>query len=71
MAHFEKGLKLYAVARKRSKQLGLDAGMISLDELVWKIQEKEGNSPCFRRQKSCPQMTCCWQAACKAEMAES
>jgi len=71
MAKFEKGLKLYAMARGRSKQLGLNIGVISLDELVWKIQEREGNSPCFRKQKRCSQAMCCWQAACKAEMVES
>lgn len=68
---FEKGLKLYATARSKSRQIGLDTGKIGLDELVWKIQEKEGNPPCFRRQKVCSQMMCCWQAACGAEMVES
>ena len=65
---FEKGLKLYATAREHAKQIGLNPGKAGLSELVWKIQEKEGHTPCFRRQKSCSQMMCCWQAGCKAEM---
>lgn len=66
---FKKGPKLFSVARK--KALNLDVPQekgVKLAELIERIQEKEGNLPCFQRQDQCDQSECCWQASCGAEM---
>lgn len=63
-----KGSPLAAYARKKAAGLGFDGKGMKLTELVWKIQEQEGHSSCFKRQKSCPQMDCCWQFSCGAKM---
>jgi len=33
-------------------------------ELVWAIQKKEGNTPCFRTRQNCPQTDCLWREQC-------
>ncbi len=63
-----KGPSLAAFARKKAAGLGLDGKGMKLSELVWMIQEHEGNSSCFKRQKSCSRMDCCWQLSCGAKM---
>ncbi|HID69244.1 MAG TPA: hypothetical protein EYP35_02010 [Desulfobacterales bacterium] len=63
-----KGSPLAAYARKKAAGLGLDGKGTKLAELVWMIQENEGHSSCFKRQKSCSQMDCCWQLSCGAKM---
>lgn len=70
MVRYEKGLKLYSLAKQRARIVGLETGKIGMMELIWKIQEREGNTTCFRRQRSCAEALCCWQAACGAEMVE-
>lgn len=70
MVQFEKGLKLYTIARRRAKELGVDTSSGKMEELIQKIQGSEGNTPCFRRRGICLEKLCCWQAACGAEMSE-
>jgi hypothetical protein len=41
---------------------------LKLEVLICKVQEKEGNTVCFRKKKTCPETLCCWQASCSAEM---
>jgi len=43
---------------------------VKLAELICRIQEKEGNPPCFRQKKRCKETSCCWQASCDAIMEE-
>lgn len=68
MQKFNTGLKLYSFAKEKAKEMGLDSSAMKMDSLIHLIQEKEGHSPCFRRQNHCPELTCCWQAACGAVM---
>ncbi len=63
-----KGSPLSAYARKKAQELGLDGKGMKLANLVWMIQEKEGHSSCFKREKSCTQSGCCWQLSCGAKM---
>lgn len=68
MEHFHKGLKLYAFAREKAREFGLNDNGIKLEALILAIQEREGNRACFRRERTCPQLSCCWQASCGARM---
>jgi hypothetical protein len=63
-----KGSSLAAYARKKAARLGLDGKGVKLADLVWKIQEKEGHTSCFKREKTCTQAGCCWQLSCGAKM---
>ncbi len=63
-----KGSPLAAFARKRAAALGFDGKGMKLSDLVWAIQEKEGHSSCFKKEKLCTQSTCCWQLSCGAKM---
>ncbi len=63
-----KGSPLSAYARKKAAELGMDGKGVKLAELVWMIQGKEGNSGCFKKEKECAQLTCCWQLSCGAKM---
>ncbi|MBU0946842.1 MAG: hypothetical protein KJ804_17660 [Proteobacteria bacterium] len=65
---FLKGPSLTAFARKKAAELGLDGKGVKLVELIHMVQEKEGNADCFKRQESCGQLDCCWQASCGAKM---
>ena len=42
--------------------------LVKLAELICRIQEKEGNSPCFRKREVCSELSCCWQASCDVIM---
>ena len=64
-----KGSPLSAYARKKASNLGMDGKGIKLVDLVWMIQEKEGHTPCFKKEKACSQSECCWQLSCGAKMA--
>lgn len=63
-----KGSALAAHARKKASGLGLDGRGMKLADLVWMVQEKEGHSSCFKKQKTCEQGGCCWQLSCGARM---
>lgn len=65
---FFKGPKLLSLARQKAQQVGVEGKGMGLEELILKVQEKEGNPACFRRKKTCPEVLCCWQVSCGAEM---
>ncbi|SDO46059.1 hypothetical protein [Desulforhopalus singaporensis] len=66
---FKKGPKLFSLARKKALMLDIPQEKgIKLAELIERIQEKEGNVPCFRKRDFCSEMRCCWQASCSAQM---
>jgi hypothetical protein len=52
---------IQAVAKKR----GIKSSRIKKADLIRKIQEEEGNSPCFQMAEgSCDQTDCCWRKDC-------
>ncbi len=63
-----KGSKLFSLARKKALRLDMESKGLKLEELICKIQEREGNEPCFRRKDSCSEKKCCWQASCGTNM---
>jgi hypothetical protein len=66
---FKKGPKLFSLARKRALMLDIPQEKgVKLAELICRIQEKEGNLPCFRQKEICSELSCCWQASCNAIM---
>lgn len=66
---YQKGPKLFSLARKRALMLGVPQEKgIKLAELIVRIQEKEGNPACFCQRESCSETSCCWQASCDARM---
>lgn len=66
---FNKGPKLFSLARKKALNLGIPQEKgVKLAELIDRIQQKEGNAPCFRQKDACSEINCCWQASCGAEM---
>jgi hypothetical protein len=68
---YKKGPKLFSLARKRALSLDIPQEKgVKLAELICRIQEKEGNPPCFRRKENCSEASCCWQASCNAIMEE-
>lgn len=52
--------------KKMATAIGIKAGKMKKNELIWAIQSKEGNSPCFQQDSSdsCLQMDCCWRDDC-------
>ena len=68
---YKKGPKLFSLARKRALMLDIPQEKgVKLAELIGRIQEKEGNSPCFRKREICSELSCCWQASCNVIMEE-
>lgn len=66
---YKKGPKLFSLARKRALVLDIPQEKgVKLAELICRIQEKEGNTPCFRKREHCRETACCWQASCGAIM---
>jgi hypothetical protein len=66
---YKKGPKLFSLARKKALILGISQEKgIKLGELISRIQEREGNSPCFRQREFCTETNCCWQASCSVMM---
>ncbi len=65
---FLKGSSLAAYARKKAVTLGLNGKGIKLADLVWMIQEEEGHTVCFKKEKTCQHTGCCWQLSCGAKM---
>ncbi|HIP83024.1 MAG TPA: hypothetical protein EYH19_05550 [Desulfocapsa sulfexigens] len=63
-----KGPSLAAYARKKAVGLGFDGKGMKLAELVRMIQENEGHTSCFKKEKTCSQLECCWQLSCGAKM---
>jgi hypothetical protein len=63
-----KGPALLSYARKKATKLELDGKGMKLADLVWMIQEKEGHTSCFKKEKTCTQAECCWQLSCGAKL---
>ena len=53
--------------QKRAKELGLKASGTKA-AVIRRIQEEEGNEPCFGTRETCDQSECCWRDDCSAEM---
>lgn len=68
MVEYYTGLKLYGLAKRKAKHLGLANTTAKMDELICSIQQQEGNIDCFRKRPECNEIMCCWQAACTARM---
>ncbi len=52
--------------REKAKKMNIDPGSMAKKELIRCIQEREGNSPCFKTNPlSCEQYDCCWRSDCK------
>lgn len=68
---YMRGPKLFSLARKKALQFDIPQNKgIKLGELICRIQEREGNVPCFQKREICRQVSCCWQASCNARMVE-
>lgn len=66
---FLKGPKLFSLARKKALSLDIPQEKgVKLAELIFRIQNKEGNELCFKKRDVCKELLCCWQASCGAEM---
>jgi hypothetical protein len=56
--------------RERAAAAGVvGAGKLRKPELIQKIQQSEGNNPCFGAdwRHSCAEMFCCWRSDCQKE----
>lgn len=58
--------------KKIAAKMGVNPGKMNKKDLIRTIQEKEGNTPCFKMERdACDQYDCCWRNDCKPrEMAE-
>jgi hypothetical protein len=66
---FRKGPQLFSLARKKALVLDIPQEKgVKLAELICRIQQKEGNEPCFQKKTMCSETDCCWQASCNALM---
>ncbi len=65
---FLKGSQLFALARSKASKLDVDSEKLNMEQLIHVVQTKEGHEACFRRQKTCGELKCCWQLSCKAKM---
>lgn len=66
---FLKGPKLFSLARKKALRLDIPQEKgIKLEELIGRIQLKEGNSVCYKKRDTCQEASCCWQASCTAQI---
>ncbi len=52
--------------RKMAKKMGINSFGLKKIEIIRKIQEKEGNIPCFatERVKDCNELNCLWREDC-------
>jgi len=52
--------------REIAEKMHLKPGTMNKQDLIRSIQEKEGNTPCFKmEQPFCGQYDCCWRSDCK------
>ncbi len=66
---FFKGPKLFSLARKKALRLDIPQEKgVKLEELIGRIQIKEGNVVCYKQQETCAELSCCWQASCSAQI---
>lgn len=53
------------LVRERAKQMAIATGSMDKKTLIRLIQEKEGNTPCFKTDPpACDQFDCCWREDC-------
>lgn len=52
-----------AEIQKKAKKMGVKATGKKGD-MIKRIQEAEGNNPCFGARSQCSQMDCCWRDDC-------
>lgn len=58
--------------RKKAKAMQIAPGSRDKTTLIRAIQEREGNTPCFRTDiADCDQLACCWRSICLANSAAS
>lgn len=68
---FRRGPQLFSLARKRALLLDVPQEKgVKLEELISRIQTKEGNPVCFRRRDICSETSCCWQGSCNVLMVD-
>jgi len=49
-----------------ARNMNLDPGSMNKKDLIRLVQEKEGNTPCFKTDvQSCDQFDCCWRNDCQ------
>lgn len=66
---FLRGPKLFSLARKKALRLDIPQEKgVKLEELIGRIQLKEGNKVCYKRKLECNESGCCWQASCTAKI---
>lgn len=53
-----------AEVRSKAKQLGIVDLPADRTELIRKIQQYEGFTPCFKTRTKCPEMKCSWRDEC-------
>lgn len=56
--------------RQKAEEVGLKGvGKLRKAELIRKIQQAEGNNPCYGAQwrQQCGEMDCCWRSDCLLE----
>ncbi len=62
------GSPLFALARSKARELGIEPGTMKLEALILAVQHREGHQSCFRKKERCGELDCCWQRSCRAEM---
>ena len=66
---FLKGPKLFSLARKKALRLDIPQEKgVKLEELIGRIQLKEGSVVCYKQRETCAESSCCWQASCSAQI---
>jgi hypothetical protein len=54
------------VIRELAKKMSIDSESMDKKDLIRNIQEREGNTPCFKTdQAPCYQYGCCWRIDCQ------
>jgi hypothetical protein len=52
--------------RKKAKELKIkNYARLPKDQLIWAIQQAEGNSDCYGKIVDCGQTDCCWRSDCQ------
>ena len=53
-----------AMIKGKAKELGIRPAKMNKENLIRTIQDREGNTACFRARKECGQHECCWRDDC-------
>lgn len=52
--------------QEMAEKMSIDSGSMDKKELIRNIQEREGNTPCFKTNRSpCRQYDCLWRLDCQ------